>query len=166
MADPREIDVKDRAKGEHLSSLMRLKAKAKVGEKVNVCPFGCDVRHLDDHGYCRHLVGTTDDASKGYEPMVRDKDGRRATKVEMVPDEDMAGEDGLPVLRPKLEPVLPDDKLVRVTTSYRVYRGTADDVKAAETKRRKELAGQHRQLLEAIRADPALRESLMEEVTK
>ncbi len=115
---------------EVLSPLMR--ARMPKGGKPNFCPFGCGQRHLDDKGYCLHLVGFTQDtpevckSGKGkLEPMLKTRFGRRVVvereKIytgEFDENEDQLWEWG----DPKLEPVHPDDTLVRITSSYRVYR--------------------------------------------
>lgn len=36
--------------------------------KENHCPFGCETEKLDEHGYCHHLVGFTND-KKVFEPV-------------------------------------------------------------------------------------------------
>jgi hypothetical protein len=77
----------------NLSELMAAQMRASKGEKVNFCMFGCDDSDLDDNGYCRHVVGFT-------------KDGKVME----------------PVLGSRPEPILPGDKLVRITTDSRVYR--------------------------------------------
>lgn len=74
-----------------------------MGERVNFCPFGCKDEQLDDNGYCVHLVGFTTDG-KVMEPMGMDAQGKRK------------------VFGSKSQEVLPDDKLVRITVSSRVYR--------------------------------------------
>ena len=90
--------------------LMRAKARSKGGAKVNACPYGCDLESLDEHGYCRHLVGftnaTDEEIRSGqatFEPMVQVKD-RRVVQ---------GG-------KPKV--VQKTDKIVRITISARVYR--------------------------------------------
>lgn len=139
MADPRDFPVGKRRA--NLSPLMKAKAEATTGEKVNFCPFGCTTAQIDDHGYCRHLVGFTNDG-KHYEPMVRGKDGRRVIRVRMAPTgetiEDTSYEDdGSPitnviqVMAPQLEPVQRSDKLVQATVSARVYRDV-DNAKVAK----------------------------------
>jgi hypothetical protein len=66
------------------------------------CPFGCrmDDEGVDQNGYCRHLVGFTNDG-KTMEPLVKHR---------------FHQSHGAP------QPVRKDDVLVRVTVSYRVYR--------------------------------------------
>lgn len=86
-----------------LSPLMVAKGKASTGEKVNFCPFGCEQDDIDEHGYCRHLVGFTNDG-KQMEPMIHDDQGRKV------------------VQGAKKEPVLKTDKLIQITVSQRVYR--------------------------------------------
>lgn len=56
--------------------------KPEQGEVVNHCPFGCQgvasedaPGDLDERGYCRHLVGFTNDGKK-YEPLVRNVGGQ------------------------------------------------------------------------------------------
>lgn len=105
--------------------------KAQTGRdrnKVNACPFDKDFRHLDENGYCRHLIGTSEN-KKTYEPMHRNpKDGRRQTKLRTEEVEEMVFFDdgtGKPkyekVLRP-IQEVLPKGAvLVPISTSYRVY---------------------------------------------
>lgn len=39
------------------------------GQKENHCPFGCSLEELEENGYCRHLVGFTND-KKVFEPLV------------------------------------------------------------------------------------------------
>jgi hypothetical protein len=130
MADPRDIGPQRRR--DTRSDLMKAQSAALDGEKVNFCPFGCTSDELDEHGYCRHLIGFTND-KKNFEPMVRVKRGRRMVKVrkegtgEYVQDfeEDDEGYQHMvreEVMKPVLEPVLPADKLVQITISYRVYR--------------------------------------------
>ena len=91
---------------QRVSPLMQAKAKSR-GNKVNACPFGCDLEDLDDLGYCKHLVGFTTD-KKTYEPMRRREDGR------------------LQVYGEEKKPLQPGDKLVEITLSHRVYRQQAD----------------------------------------
>ena len=112
MADPRLVtDVKKRLP--KLSPLMQAKADNVDGSKVNMCPFGCEDEELDDFGYCGHLVGFTNDG-KLMEPQVVNEFGRRQVVVATRRE----GKKDVPVL----EPVLKTDKLVQITTSYRVYR--------------------------------------------
>lgn len=40
---------------------------------VNYCPCGCTLEDLDEHGYCDHLVGFTNDKKK-YEALIRERD--------------------------------------------------------------------------------------------
>lgn len=57
------------------------------GGPPNLCPFGCTDRELDQHGYCRHLYGFTEDGHTvevmevraddgGYEKPVLNAEGR------------------------------------------------------------------------------------------
>ncbi len=188
MAHPQEISVEQRAKNQHLSPLMRAKAKAKTGEKINACPFGCDVRNLDDFGYCRHLIGFTTDG-KLYEPMYLVK-GRRVVRPKMIVDEEKMGEGGVEeeavynkqtgeteyrkvpqavVMKPVLEEVRQDDKLVRISTSSRVYRDVDGMGAKIEAKKQAEVAEQRarerRLLIEEIKADPEARRQLYDAIT-
>lgn len=109
MADPRLVPVQ--ARSANLSDLMLAKNRVTDGDKVNACPFGCQVPDLDENGYCRHLVGFADGDLTKFEPLRGPNEfGHRVVD----------GSDPQPVLR--------SDRLVRITTSYRVYR----DVRPAE----------------------------------
>lgn len=101
--DPRQAPPDKRVAPK--SPLMAAMAKASTGEKVNACPFGCQVEDLDDNGYCDHLMGFTNDG-KTMEPMVKDHRERRV------------------VQGAHPQPVLKKDVLVQITTSSRVYRET------------------------------------------
>lgn len=94
------------------SPLMKRKARLLSGHVANVCPFGCENQHLDDNGYCFHLVGFTND-KKTLEPLVTIK-GRRVNDSR------------------KKELVRKTDKLMRITTSYRVYRDVKPSKEEAE----------------------------------
>lgn len=139
---PGIIALEERASLDTRSELMKAKGRAKG--VVNVCPYGCDLVHLDEHGYCRHLVGFTTDR-KSYEPLVREMrldpatgkqyfTGRRVIRqvmkqVDEVVDHD--DETGKPIITkvgvPQRPAVLPGDRLIRVTISYRVYRDVNPD---------------------------------------
>lgn len=99
--DPRVSDLRN-AKND-LSPLMKARSKSSGGEVVNFCPFECDDHDLDEQGYCRHMVGITED-KKTYEPVEVRPNGYRFIN-------------GL-----KPEKILKTDQLVRITTCYRVYR--------------------------------------------
>jgi hypothetical protein len=109
MAPPQE-----RRENPALSPLMRAKAKNPTGQIINFCPFGCEDIELDDNGYCRHLVGFTNDR-KTMEPLIEDVARQRRN-----------------VHGDRKEPVLRSDKLVQVTVSYRVYRKIAGEASKAE----------------------------------
>jgi hypothetical protein len=106
-----------RAKRDHLSPLMRAKANSLQGEIVNACPFGCEDEELDRFGYCRHLVGFTDKVgpkdkalpAATYEPRIVLDDAHEDDERQMVNGRDP-------------QPVRKDDVLMRITSSYRVYR--------------------------------------------
>lgn len=103
MADPRIVPVE--ARSANLSPLMLAQSRVIDGEKVNGCPFGCELHHLDDLGHCVHLVGYADGDLSTFEPLLpKNEFGHRVVR----------GSTPQPVLR--------TDKLVRITTSYRVYR--------------------------------------------
>lgn len=106
MADPR-INPPSR-RNDASSPLMQAKRRASADggtDTVNFCPFGCDDGALDDHGYCPHLVGFSADG-RTLEPRVRRSDGR------------------IVVMGSKREPVKRGDRLVKITTTARVYRAT------------------------------------------
>lgn len=96
----------ERVKDKHLSELMFRKKHSKDGARVNACPFGCRTKDLDDQGYCDCLVGFTKDG-KTYEVM-RKVNGRRHT------------------FGHEIEPILPGDKIMRITSNARVYRAPAN----------------------------------------
>lgn len=127
MPDPREFTPENlhsqlgkQDKNEHLSPLMRAHMVAiKTQDKPNFCPFGCTPQHLDEHGYCDHLIGFTED-KKGYEPFVLDTNeksrtfGQRRVQVELR---------GPKHHRIKvLKKIRKTDKIVQITSSWRVYR--------------------------------------------
>ena len=93
------------------SELMRAQAGALSGEKVNFCPFGCSDDELDDHGYCRHLVGFTS----------ADHDGCKMMEKRIV-DPALLTPGCRERVGPEREAVQKRDKLVQITSSYRVYR--------------------------------------------
>jgi hypothetical protein len=102
--DPRSIGPQERKA--NLSRLMVSLGRASAGEKVNFCPFGCQLEDLDDLGFCYHVIGfTIPGTEKFYEPL-KDPDagGRRIV-------------DGTAKF-----PVLKTDQLERITCSCRVYR--------------------------------------------
>lgn len=120
MADPRLEAVPH---GSKLSPLMYAKSKTKSGNKVNACPFGCVDRQLDQHGYCRHLVGfTVPGETQWYYPMTMGPGGRRIVKPKTVPDEELSVEGEEPILKTVAEPVKEGDRLVLITSCSRVYR--------------------------------------------
>jgi hypothetical protein len=122
-----------------MSPLMKAKAKLQTGQRAYACPYGCAEGRTDEHGYCRHLIGFTNNSEaeckKGlgwYEPMIKGADGRRLVMVRRQPvakmpnynyddEESEDVEEGAPIL----EKVLPSDILVRITISSRVYRDVA-----------------------------------------
>jgi hypothetical protein len=98
------------ARKEVLSDLLRRQRANTIGDKVNVCPFGCRDEELDEHGYCDHLVGFTND-KKVYEAMEWDEiHGRRIVR----------GNKGLK--RKDCPQVKGSDILVQISCSWRVYR--------------------------------------------
>ena len=99
----KDLELGPQQRRANLSPLMQAKGRAHQGEKVNACPFGCEVSDLDELGYCRHLVGFTNDG-KTMEPMREGMDGRRK------------------VFGKESESVLKADKLIKITVSSRVYR--------------------------------------------
>lgn len=108
MADPRIVPAQDR-RAPALSPLMVAHSRNGVGEKVNFCPFGCPGDDLDEFGYCRHLVGFTNEPREGgvLEPM-HQRGGRRYVDSSA------------------LEKVRKGDRFVQITVSYRVYREAPD----------------------------------------
>ena len=167
MAHPQEVAVEERAKQGHLSPLMKAKNRSMKGQVVAACPYGCTVEKMDEHGYCKHLVGFTSDCNK-YEPMKR-VNGKRVVQCKMVPLEGQTSEEGEPLMVPQLEDVRPTDKLVRISVSYRVYRDVDGagqrQIEAEERKRKDEETEQRQKLLEAIREDPAVKQELLEAIT-
>ncbi len=105
--DPRQIKPANERLDQR-SPLMKAKEADRTGEGVNFCPFGCEQDDMDDHGYCDHLIGFSNDG-KTYEPMVKDERGHRVVRG------------GRPA------PVQRTDKLVQITTSSRVYRDTKEE---------------------------------------
>ncbi len=127
MADPRTTDMKNiHGRVARFSQFYRAAQKAKkLGLVVNACPFGCESDDLDDLGYCRHLVGFTSD---------------RQT-LERLEAEPAEGKDKRMVQGHQCEAVRRTDKLVRITSNYRVYRETVEPwVGAAPRPRKKSLA--------------------------
>jgi hypothetical protein len=112
MADPRTLAApQDRRNA--LSPLIRAMYSNTRGEKLNFCPHGCRDDELDENGYCRHLVGFTNDPKPGgvMEPMVVNDKGRRV------------------VMGGSPQKVLKGDTFVQITCSYRVYRGEAAETR-------------------------------------
>lgn len=99
--DPRAVGPK--AKSANHSNLMSALMRRSLGEPVNFCPFGCASADLTEGGYCRHLVGFSNDG-KIMEVLKRDRMGQYFV-------------DGT-----ENKPVLSSDILERITTSFRVYR--------------------------------------------
>lgn len=106
--DLRLTEGRPKPKNANHSPLMQALQKASLGEKVNVCPYGCTEEDLDDRGLCDHLVGYTTDG-KTMEPLV----AVRGRKTVQVPD----GPDG----KPRRVPIPAGAHLERITTSARVY---------------------------------------------
>ncbi len=120
MADPRirGVTLSPNKRGANLSKLERAKRKAHDRQKVNACPFGCEIADIDDSGYCRHLVGFANDKSGMYPFLAVDDKGRR-----QVSD--------------KLVPIPADAKLIRISVSWRVYHETMALLPAPEKPKKK-----------------------------
>lgn len=74
----------------------------------NHCPFGCCLADLDEHGYCRHLVGFTNDG-KTYEAQIRGPRGLR--QVDAIETDTRTGR-----TRRKVHRLQPGDKLINPVT--------------------------------------------------
>lgn len=92
------------------SDLMKAKGESDQGAPPNFCPFDADPDHLNDQGYCEHLVGFSND-QETMEPVKYRPSGHPY----------LCGEKPVPI--PK------GAKLVRVTTSYRVYHQEKEPAK-------------------------------------
>lgn len=105
MSDPRSTATK--AKSANHSELMTALLEAIFTKTVvNRCPFGCSDDQLDQHGFCGHLVGFYN-GGQTFEPrVVRKKDKRIVV-------------DGT-----KRQPMKQGYRLVRITTTARVYSPT------------------------------------------
>lgn len=125
-----EIGVPERVRRKHLSDLMRRHAENTTGGVVNACPYGCEDEELDENGYCPHLIGFATPNDKlhekkpsMYEPLVQNGEH----KIVVGFKRDAAGK-----RVPNLFPLLKGDKIVRITTSYRVYRDVSDPKSGAK----------------------------------
>lgn len=129
MAHPEQLSVHDRV-------AQAIQKERAAGRKFNACPCGCTDQMLNQHGYCRHLIGWTND-KKWYEARQRvtrtgldgKPDGSPYERVgAMEPDpegEPFLDDEGRKILplRPVLHEVLPTDILIASGGSWRVYRG-------------------------------------------
>ena len=114
--DPR-IDPGPQARSANHSPLMQALQRRSMGAKINFCPYGCENKDLDDHGYCKHLVGFTTDRID-FEPRRYDDVWNRYIV------------DGS-----KKQPIQKTDHIERITSTYRVYRdvdGSGAKFKVAE----------------------------------
>lgn len=106
------------------SDLMAMKLSGLENDVVNVCSCGCPDEDLDENGYCDHLIGFTTD-KKFVEPMRKvygqTPDGEQTESWRYVVD----GSRQLPMP--------PGCKLVRITSSYRVYRAEPLQLDAKKT---------------------------------
>lgn len=107
MADPRMYGPQQR-QANH-SPLMRALTRKSQGEVANFCPFGCEDHELDENGWCGHLVGFYNGGNT-YEPRIRRKADRRII---------VSGKARLPMQK--------GFKLVRITTTARVYSPTVQE---------------------------------------
>lgn len=101
-----------RGRKPNYSPLMKAKMKAAPGEVVNLCQFGCEDHHLDDHGRCCHVVGHCD--PRGQKPVagviMYDELGQKPNQY------------GHRSNTGRVLKTQKGDKFVRITSSYRVYR--------------------------------------------
>ena len=129
---------------------LKEETRRNIGSVKNHCPFNCSAEKLDEHGYCEHLVGFTNEERVGApvdqltvapQTGMAMVNGRHARK-EMVK---FLGEE-VPLPPPSKEIVLKDDVLVnpeeiqmvngvrsvaKKWVSSRVYRKKADLKKAS-----------------------------------
>ncbi len=88
---------------------------SKAGVPDNHCPFGCERADLDEFGYCKHLVGFTNDA----------KVGGKVEKVVRIIDPKTNEDTGYRRVSGKqLDVVLDDDTLVN-PQSVQVHEGAS-----------------------------------------
>lgn len=99
------------------SKLIRSKERF-AGQIIPACPFKCREKQMDAQGYCKHLVGFTipDSEPLMYEPFKERVDAKGKETGYRFTD----GSDPRPVKK--------KDELVRITTSYRVYREEGEPV--------------------------------------
>ncbi len=111
MPHPMEAALRQQASRSKQSQLMQALNGNILGEVINFCPYGCPDDALDEHGYCRHLVGfTVPGKPKWMEPRVLTEIGR-AKDLRYVVD----GKHKVPTPKGK------DVKLEEITVSSRVY---------------------------------------------
>lgn len=92
------------------SPLMRAKAKSR-GRIVNACPYGCPDESLDEHTYCKHLIGFTLPGND-----------RRFHPIEFRKNKDGTDSEFRFSNSKNEQDVLPSDHLERGSQSCRVYR--------------------------------------------
>ena len=114
----------------------------------NKCPFGCTLEDLDDHGYCKHLVGFTNDKpgiAKDYEPLKWMTWGFGRHKGERNGHRFVDGKDKRPILATDkmVNPLMQDDRgrVWRKNPSWRVYREVVDEEE--QNAPRSDMTGEH-----------------------
>lgn len=111
-------EIRNTPPNQRQTTLSPLLAAKSIGANPNLCPFGCPDDDLDEHGYCFHLIGFTND-KKRIELMKRLPNGYTAVQVPYT----------VKRLGPKhvkriyqYDRVLPTDELRQISVSWRVYR--------------------------------------------
>lgn len=83
--------------------------EAAEGVVVNLCPYGCEEEHLQEHGYCQHLIGfTVPGKPKEMEPF--------STWTNAYGVKDRRFTDGT-----RRCPVPEGSKLIQLSVNHRVY---------------------------------------------
>ncbi len=99
----------------------------------NHCPFGCQREHLDEHGYCAHLMGFTNDG-KVFEVVSTNPHGRTCVLGNVTEADESDPKRKKLVRNDHRQPVLPTDTIIN-PESVVIADGTKHHVKAWSSSR-------------------------------
>lgn len=133
------------------------KNRSEPKKKPNYCPYGCTLAQHDENGYCRHLIGWTNDGEK-----IEVRHFHPETKAELQTRHDSENPAHFR---------LPGDIIVETnSTSSRVYRGEKGDVLVgfgggrSEDNAALDLLGEQQQEIAALREEKAEQKKRLDEL--